>query len=72
MATDVGQCKLCLQYYRMDAAGRLPEHDATATRKPCRGRWPRQGKPEDYPEGYPSEPPWILRGGLVERDRRKF
>ena len=71
MTAVVGQCKLCLRYERM-VDGRLPEHESLKTGEPCRGRWPRQGQPEDYTEGFDSEPPWILRGGLWERDRRRF
>jgi hypothetical protein len=70
MAVEVGQCKLCQGYYRL-SAGRLSEHDSLKTGAPCRGRWPRQGKPEDYPVGFDSDP-WVMSGGLPERNRSKF
>ncbi len=67
---DVGQCKICLGYYRL-TEGRLPEHDSLETGNPCRGRWPRPPDVAEYTVGWDHDPHEV-GGGLPERNRRRF
>jgi len=66
-----GQCKICGSYGPIGADGRIPQHTSLKSGVVCRGAYPASGRPEEYPVGYDSDP-WVMGGGLPERNRSRF